>query len=84
MNHPLRRLHQAGVSCCLAADDPAFFGSRTVHGLHREFVVARHILGCSDSELADMARASIEYCTATDETKAAALAGIDAWLESAD
>eukprot|EP01052_Picozoa_sp_SAG31_P018016 SAG31_NODE_1258_length_9078_cov_12.076512_5_plen_362_part_00 len=83
-NHPLPRMLAAGVPCCLAADDPAFFGARTAHGLHREFIAARHILGLTDEQLAGCARASFKFASCPEEVRAAALAEIDSWIASAD
>ena len=47
-DHPLPSLLASGVRCCLAADDPTLMGTATAHGLLREFVVARRLLGLED------------------------------------
>ena len=78
--HPLRELLNAGVPCCLAADDPAFFGASTSHGLSREFTAARHFLGLDDLALAELARASLRHSLAPPGVQQAALAAVDAWL----
>jgi len=80
--HPLPVLMEAGVACCLASDDPAYFGSRTAHGLVREYVAARHFMGLNDDQLAELARASIIHSRAPDGVKSTALDSIDAWLLS--
>jgi adenosine deaminase len=71
---PLRTLVAGGVPVALGADDPLLFGS----GLADQFRIAREILGFSDEELADLARASIRACAAPD--RAYRLSQIDAWL----
>jgi len=81
--HPLPRLMACGVDCCLAADDPAFFGAASSHGLLREFIVARHILGFDDARLADLARNSLEYARAPVDVRRSALASLDSWLAGA-
>eukprot|EP00929_Paragymnodinium_shiwhaense_P009221 TRINITY_DN113307_c0_g1_i1.p1 TRINITY_DN113307_c0_g1~~TRINITY_DN113307_c0_g1_i1.p1 ORF type:complete len:430 (-),score=84.63 TRINITY_DN113307_c0_g1_i1:21-1310(-) len=78
--HPLRRLLDAGVACCLAADDPAFFGSHTAHGLVREYIVARHLMGLDDTELAKLASTSIQFSLAPASVKEAGLNAVSAWL----
>ena len=80
--HPLPTLLAAGVPCCLAADDPAFFGSRSAHGLHREYVAARHLMGLSDEQLAACARASFTYASCSGALRAKSIAAIDEWLRA--
>src|SRR5262249_21660452 len=53
---------------------PLLFGS----GLADQYRIARDILGFSDEELADLARASITACAAPD--RADRLSQVDAWL----
>jgi len=79
---PLRRLVDAGATIALGADDPLLFGSRLVD----QYTAAREVHGFGDTELADLARASIRASRASDGTKARLLAGVDAWLaeDSAD
>ncbi len=60
----------------LGADDPLLFGSRLV----RQYELARQVHGCSDAELAELARGSIRASTASGATRARLLAGVDAWL----
>lgn len=75
-SHPLPQLLDAGVRCSINGDDPLLFGP----GLLDEYVLCRELLGCSDEQMASIARSSIECGGAPDDLKAAALAGIDAWL----
>ena len=79
-HHPLLQLHAKGVACCLCSDDPAFFGSPNGHGLVREFLVARHIMGFDDKALANFARNSIRHSRAPQSLKQRALADINSWL----
>lgn len=72
---PLRRIMDAGVRVALGADDPLLFGSR----LAEQYTAARS-LGCSDAELAELARGSILASRAPDGVRRAALEDIDAWL----
>lgn len=73
---PLRPLFDAGVSIALGADDPLIFGSRLLD----QYETARHVHGCTDAELAALARASIRGSCAPSDVAARALADIDAWL----
>ena len=73
---PLRTLLDAGVPVALGADDPLLFGSR----LARQYEVAREVHGCSDEELAELARSSIRVSVAPSDVRAHLLAGVDAWL----
>lgn len=81
--HPLAELCRRGVSCALSADDPSFFGSRTSHGLNREFISARHLGGMDDASLAAMAYNSIDFSSMPEEdAKAKAKEAIAEWLSS--
>ena len=73
---PLRTLVDAGVRIALGADDPLIFGSRLVD----QYATARHLHGCSDEELAALARASFAGSAAPADVRQRALADIDAWL----
>jgi adenosine deaminase len=73
---PLRRLFEAGVPVALGADDPLLFGPR----LTAQYEIARHAHGFTDSELADLARASVLASAAPDPLRTRLLAGIDEWL----
>lgn len=73
---PLRSLLDAGVPVALGADDPLLFGSR----LTRQYQLARDVHGCSDEELADLARSSIRASVAPSDVRADLLAGVDSWL----
>lgn len=75
---PLPALRAAGVRVALGADDPLLFGSRLVE----QYELARRVHGCSDAELAELARDAVRASAAPARLQAAMLAGIDAWLRS--
>ena len=74
--HPLARFVEAGVACSLNGDDPLLFGP----GLLEEYTLARDRLGLDDEALASVARSSVTHSGAPEARKAAALAGVAAWL----
>ena len=74
---PLPQLLEAGIQVALGADDPLLFGSRLTH----QYAIARD-LGCSDADLAGLARGSLLGSRAPDDIKSAALRDIDDWLTS--
>jgi adenosine deaminase len=76
---PLRTLLDAGVRVALGTDDPLLFGA----GLADQYVIARDVLGCSDAELATLARHSVEASMAPPELTARLSTAIDAWLAPA-
>lgn len=76
---PLRQLVSAGATVALGADDPLIFGSRLVD----QYEVAR-LLGFSDAELAELARASLRASRAPDEVRETAYRDIDRWLEESE
>ena len=76
---PLRTLMSHGAQIALSADDPLLFQSRLVN----QYEIAR-ALGCTDAELAELARGSIRACLASPTAKQAWLAEVDAWLASPD
>eukprot|EP00928_Gymnodinium_smaydae_P045123 TRINITY_DN30129_c0_g1_i1.p1 TRINITY_DN30129_c0_g1~~TRINITY_DN30129_c0_g1_i1.p1 ORF type:complete len:415 (-),score=84.34 TRINITY_DN30129_c0_g1_i1:151-1395(-) len=82
--HPLKQLVEAKVPCCLAADDPTFFGSSSAHGLVREYIVARHMLKFDDDTLASIAKDSIKFSLAPAALKEIALDRIDRWISTHD
>jgi adenosine deaminase len=73
---PLRRLIGAGARVALGADDPLLFGSRLLD----QYELARSVHGCSDEELADLARHSVRCSAVPADVRSRLLAGIDAWL----
>lgn len=79
--HPLAELIAHKVPCCLAADDPTFMGAINGHGLEREFMAARCILGLTDEELAELARCSIIFSSMSTEAREASLKDISRWLD---
>ena len=74
--HPLPALLAAGVRCTVNADDPLLFDT----DLLTEYQRCREQLSLTDSQLAAIARTSLEASAAPTGLIAAALAGIDAWL----
>ncbi|WP_063746294.1 adenosine deaminase [Streptomyces prunicolor] len=74
--HPLPRLLESGVRCSLGSDDPLLLGT----SLLAEYRLARSQLALTDSQLAALARASIQSSGAPDHVLTPALHGIDAWL----
>ncbi|WP_214108579.1 adenosine deaminase [Acrocarpospora catenulata] len=73
---PLRRLFEAGVPIALGADDPLLFGDR----LLAQYTLAREVYGCTDQELAELARQSVRASAAPDTFRKELLGEIDAWL----
>jgi adenosine deaminase len=73
---PVRKLVDAGVRVALAADDPLLFGAR----LTDQYEIARGSHGFNDSELADLARSSVEASFAPDSIRRQLMSGIDAWV----
>jgi adenosine deaminase len=73
---PLRPLFEAGVPIALGADDPLLFGSR----LAAQYELARAEQDFADTELAALARMSIEHSAAPPLVRARLLAGVDQWL----
>jgi len=76
---PLPLLREAGVPVALGADDPLLFGSR----LAEQYDLVRAAHGCSDHELAELARCSIRGSLAPDPVKARLLGGVSSWLAAA-
>ncbi|HEX6522630.1 MAG TPA: adenosine deaminase [Streptosporangiaceae bacterium] len=73
---PLRAFVEAGVPVALGADDPLLFGRR----LAAQYLIARDGHGFSDTELAALARTSVQASAAPPEVRAGLLAAIDRWL----
>ncbi|WP_418605806.1 adenosine deaminase family protein [Georgenia sp. SUBG003] len=73
---PLRTLLDAGARVALGADDPLLFLSR----LNDQYRVAREDHGLDDAALASLARSSIDVSLASETSKRAMLADVDAWL----
>jgi adenosine deaminase len=76
--HPLPALLAAGVRCSINADDPLLFGP----GLLEEYELCRTVLGLDDTDLAGVARSSIESSGAPDDLKSGALDKIATWLST--
>jgi adenosine deaminase len=75
---PLRVLMDAGARVALGADDPLLFGFRLVD----QYELARSVHGFTDSELAALARSSVDGSVAPTDVRARLRADIDAWLAS--
>jgi len=73
-DHPLPRLAEAGLMVTLNTDGGI--------PLAAEYERAREIFGCSDAELASLARASVAGAFAPARLKAQISAEIDQWLAS--
>lgn len=73
---PVRTLLAAGVPVALGTDDPLLFGA----GLREQYAIARHELGCTDQELATLARHSITASAAPPPVRDRLLAGVAGWL----
>ncbi|MBP2324303.1 adenosine deaminase [Kibdelosporangium banguiense] len=73
---PLRSLLEAGVPIALGSDDPLLFGADVT----AQYAIARSVLGLTDSELAAIARNSIEASRAPADLKQETVDRIDAWL----
>ena len=73
-DHPLPRLAEAGLMVTLNTDGEI--------PLAAEYERAREIFGCSDAELASLARASVAGAFAPARLKAQISAEIDQWLTS--
>lgn len=72
---PLRTLEGAGVPVVLAADDPLLFGA----GLVDQYAVTRDVHGYARSDLARLARASVEHSLMPADRRRDLLAEIGAW-----
>jgi Adenosine deaminase len=73
-DHPLRKLHEAGVNLTLGSDDPPYFGC----SIGGEYAVARERFGLEEGELWSITRTAIRASFADDATKAALLNRITA------
>jgi adenosine deaminase len=73
---PLRLLLDAGTRVALGADDPLLFGSRLLD----QYEIARSEHGCTDDELAGLARWSVQGSAAPLDVQARLRSGIDDWL----
>lgn len=73
---PLRAMEDAGVPVVLAADDPLLFGA----GLIDQYVAVRDTHGYDATDLARLARTSIEFSAMPAELRAQMHTDIDTWL----
>jgi adenosine deaminase len=72
--HPLRKLHEAGVKCTLGSDDPPYFGC----SIGGEYAVARERFGFEEGELRAFTRTAVRASFADDATKGTLLNRITA------
>lgn len=77
---PLRPLLDAGVPVLLGSDDPLLFGS----WLPEQYDTARSVHSLKDTELAQLARTSVEHSAAPDALRRALLQGIHRWATMAE
>jgi adenosine deaminase len=77
--HPLRRLHEAGVKVTINSDDPAYFGGY----LHENYVQTAEALNLTQPELAEIAANSFRGAFLSDAEKTGYLARIDAYVRDA-
>jgi adenosine deaminase len=75
--HPLRRLHEAGVKVTINSDDPAYFGGY----LHENYRATAAALQLTRQELAEIAANSFRGAFMSDAEKAAWLARIEAYAQ---
>lgn len=73
---PLMEVVAHGIPVALGADDPLLFGSRLV----AQYTLARESLGCTDVQLAGLARDSLRVSRAPEQVRLAALRDVDSWL----
>jgi adenosine deaminase len=78
-DHPLRRLHEAGVRVTINSDDPAYFGGY----LHENYIQTAQALNLTEPELADIAANSFRGAFLSDAEKDVYLARIDAYVSTA-
>jgi len=72
--HPLRKLHEAGVKCTLGSDDPPYFGC----SIGGEYAAARERFGFEEGELRAFTRTAVRASFADDATKGTLLNRITA------
>ena len=78
--HPLRRMLEAGLVATVNSDDPAYFGGYVQENL--DGVVAA--LELADDQIFTLARNSFEASFLDEETRAAYLAEVDAYVRGTD
>lgn len=78
-DHPLRRLHEAGVKVTINSDDPAYFGGY----LHENYIATAEALNLTEPQLVEIAANSFRGAFLTDAEKEGYLARIDAYEHEA-
>jgi adenosine deaminase len=79
-DHPLPRMHAAGLSLTLGTDDALFFDVDLVD----EYATAQRLCGLGAREVASIARDAALAAGASAGRRAAMLDGIDAWLRDVE
>jgi aminodeoxyfutalosine deaminase len=74
--HPIRQMHEAGVTFTVNSDDPPMFGTT----LNKEYRVAAELLGLDEAGLAGLARTAIKESFAGDDLKRGLIGEVDAYL----
>jgi adenosine deaminase len=78
--HPLPRMHAAGIAFTIGTDDALFFGADLVD----EYATAQRLCGLDARGVAKIARDAARTSGASERTRTAILADIDAWLMEQD
>jgi adenosine deaminase len=76
--HPLPTMLAEGLLVCINSDDPAYFGGY----LGANLAGVAEAFDFGDTELAQLARNSIEASFATEERKAELLTDVDEWMST--
>lgn len=76
--HPVRRIHEAGLAWSLNSDDPAMFHTT----LSDEFEQVSELLRLDKSDIARLAVAAVEHAFLEGARKEELLAEFEAWFES--
>lgn len=75
-SHPVRRLHEAGVSWSLSSDDPALFHTSLVE----EFEAVGGLLSLGPNDLAALSMAALEHAFVDDVERASLQETFRAWF----
>jgi aminodeoxyfutalosine deaminase len=74
--HPIRRMHEAGVLVTVNSDDPPMFGTN----LNREYEIAAHLLGLDREGIARIAKDAVHASFMPEPDKSAVAAEIDSYV----
>ncbi len=78
-DHPLRALHEAGVTVSINSDDPPMFGTT----LNREYEIAARLLDLDERGIAELARATVRSSFLPEPDRRLLLAEIDSYTDQA-